>query len=341
MADTIKIRVKYRRAKYVSVAEPDKNLPELFDTLETRLRSLLDGKLGKDVNSREIKFQQDERHSLLLHISKKTKGALMFDLLHLDDRTGLTTWKRPKNTVPISEFGLTKLAVDNVSMNEPAYLIVSGNHIAMIERIGLSLGTIQNYINDILSKAKLLDQEKFLWKLIPKIEATGVALLKGGVEKIILKPRAALIGEASSKIPSRPKSRGYHRKIDEYIGHGAKIFELLNVFGAAESDIEKLRSKMSSDLVLRAKVEISISKSERSTEAKVSADDIETAFAGMTETSDIDIIDKDGRTNGKLTQLSHVLDIVHENGILDIEHAHQALTAAMASWAAQGSIELS
>lgn len=340
MSNLMKVRVKYRLAKYMNKSDPDAHSNSEIYTLESRMRSLLAGNLGQDVNERVIKFAEDERHSLCLHFSQLTEGALAFDLLHLDDRTEVPTWKRPANVVPVSSLSGTKLPADEVSLQEPAYMMVSGNHLAVIERVGLRTSTIENYVNDILQKADLLDQTKFFWKLVPRIEAVGVASLKGGVEKIILRPRAALVGEASTGLnQEQTKQRRYSRKIDEFIGYGEKILSMLKVFGAHDADIESLRSKMSSDLVLKARVEISVSRTERSSEAKVSADDIATAFAHVTETSDIEVIDKDGRTNGKLTQLSHIVEVTHENGIIDIAHAVSALGAALNSWVAKGAIE--
>ena len=341
MTEVIKVRIKYRLAKYINRADAEKLQMDGADTLEAKLRSLLAGQLGQDVNSRVVKFAEDERHSLCLHFSQLNEGALAFDLLHLDDRTEVPTWKRPAQPVPVSSLSGTKLAVDEVSLQEPAYLMVSGNHVAMIERVGLRTSTIENYLNDILQKANLLDSNHFYWKLVPRIEAVGIAALRGGVEKIVLKPRAALIGEGVSGIAEAPaKQRRYNRKIDEYIGYGSKILDMLKVFGAHDADLESLRAKMSSDLVLKARVEISVSRAERASEAKVSADDVATAFAHVTETSDIEVIDKDGRTNGKLTQLSHVVEVAHENGIIDISHAVSALGAAINSWVAKSAIEL-
>lgn len=340
MSDLIKVRVRYRIAKFVSRENPD---VELISTknLEQMIRSLLDGDLGKDVNSRVLPTLEDERHSVCLHFSQMNEGALAFDLLHLDDRTEVPTWKRPAVAVPISSLGGTKIAQDEVSLQEPAYLLVSGNHVAVIERVGLRTPTIENYLNDILAKSAEFDREKSYWKLVPRIEAVGVSALRGGVEKIILKPHAALVGEGATAISSYGKPpRRYNRKIDEFIGYGQRILDMLQVFGAHESDIESLRKKMSSDLVLKARVEISVSRAERASEAKVSADDVQTAFANMTDYADIDVVDKDGRTNGKLTQLTHVVEVSHVNGIIEMPHAIGALAAAMSSWVAKGAIEL-
>ena len=52
------------------------------------------------------------------------------------------------------------------------------------------------------------------------------------------------------------------------------------------------------------------------------------------------MVDADGKTNGKITQLSHKVEVAHDNGIIEIEHAVSALSAAIASWAAKGVIEL-
>ena len=339
MGESINVRVRYRRAKFVNKDDPDVEIVGL--TLEKMIRSLLAGSLGGDVNSRVLPTLEDERHSVCLHFSQANENALIFDLLHLDDRKVVPTWKRPAAAVPVSTLGGTAIAKDEVSLQEPAYLMVSGNHVAVIERVGLRTPMIENYLNDILVKSSAFDKEKSYWRLVPKIEAVGVSALKGGVEKIILKPHAALVGEAESASSAARSTRKYQRKIDEYIGYGQKIFDMLQVFGAHESDIDQLRKKMSKDLVLKAKVEISISRAERASEAKVSADDIQTAFAHITDSADINVIDKDGKTNGKLTQLAHVVEVAHENGIIDLSHASNALSAAMASWAAKGVIELS
>ncbi|WP_140846614.1 hypothetical protein [Sphingomonas glacialis] len=339
MADLIDVRVRYRLAKFVTATDPDLAVPDAA-TLESMVRGLLAGQLGNDVNERVIPTVEDVRHSICLHFSQLNEGALAFDLLHLDDRKVVPTWKRPTKPVPVSTLGGTAIAKDEVNLNEPAYLMISGNHVAVIERVGLRTPTIENYLNDILSKASTFDKENQYWKLVPIVEAIGVSALKGGVEKIVLKPHAALIGEAISQVSHDHKPRRYTRKIDEFIGYGQRIIDMLEIFGAKEGDIENLRKKMSSDLVLKARVEISVSRAERSSEAKVSADDIQKAFASITDGADINVIDKDGNTNGKITQLYHRVEVAHENGIIDMKHAVNALSAAMAAWAAKGVIEL-
>lgn len=335
------IRVRYRRAKLISAADGQTEILE-SGTLEDAIRSLLRSDLASDVNSRVLPTVEDERHSLCLHFSSVREGSVSFDMLHLDDRTEFKTWKRPSKAVPISSVSGTKVPPNEVSLQEPAYLMVAGNHVAVIERVGLRTPSIEHYINQLLEKAKLIAPSVRYWKLVPKIEAVGISALKGGVEKIILKPRAALSGAAHSQVTELArKPRGYRRKIDEYMEYGHKVFEMLELFGAKESDITKLREKMSSDLVLKAKVEISILKAERASEAVVSADDVQTAFAHLTETSDIDVVDRDGRSNGKLTQLSHLVEVMHDDGIIDPESAIAALAAGMSSWAAKGAITLS
>lgn len=338
MTDVMTVRVRYRLAKHVLSDDPDK-LHESQETLEQQIRNLLSGKLGSDVNGRLLPTIEDERHSLCLHFSSVKEGAVIFDLLHLDDRTEFSTWKKPAGTVPISTLSGTKIPGDEMSLQEPAYLLVSKNHVAVIERVGLRTPAIEAYLNQLLEKDGKIDSNKAFWKLVPKIENLGIEKLKGGVEKIILKPHAALAGEAQSTI-DKPIRRSRARKIDEYIGYGEKILQMLQIFGAHDSDIEGLRKKMSSDLVLKAKVEISVSKAERSTEAKVSADDIQKAFAHLADHSDVNVVDKDGKSNGKLTQLSHPVEVKHKDGIIDADSAANALVAGMTSWAAKGAIEL-
>lgn len=339
--NTMNVRVRYRLAKLV---ENDQDQTECTNegTLEGAIRSLLAGELGADVNSRILPTVEDERHSLCLHFSSIQEGSVAFDLLHFDDKKEFKAWKRPARPVPLSTVSGIKVPKNEVSLQEPAYLMVAGNHVAVIERVGLRTPSIQNYLNQILQKAGSHDPNKRHWRLVPKIEAVGVEALKGGVEKIVLKPRAALAGSAVSEATNAPEQgKRRARKIDEFIQHGSRILQMLEVFGAKESDIEKLREQMSRDLVLKARVEISVLKAERSTEAKVSADDIQTAFAHLTETSDIDVHDRDGKTNGKLTQLSHQVEVKHDDGIIDSESAMQALAAGMSSWAAKGAINLS
>jgi hypothetical protein len=95
MVELIKVRVKYRLAKFIDKADPDTAHDGESETLEAKIRTLLVGKLGQDVKERVIKFTEDDRHSLCLHVSQLNEGALAFDLLHMDDRTEVTTWKRP------------------------------------------------------------------------------------------------------------------------------------------------------------------------------------------------------------------------------------------------------
>lgn len=335
------VRVRYRRAK---LFEGDEDVSEKSPcgSLEDAIRTLLGSQLAGDVNSRVLPTIEDERHHLCLHFSAVHEKSVAFDVLHFDNRKEFKTWQRPASAVPISSISGTKVPKNHVTLQEPAYLMVSGNHVAVIERVGLRTPSIENYLNKILEKSGTIDLKKSFWRLIPKIEAVGIESLKGGVEKIIVKPRAALIGEAVSEIQnSKPASkRRYARKIDEFIEQGQKILDVLELFGARESDIEKLRDKMSKDLVLKARIEISILKAERATEAKISADDIQQAFAHLTDTSDIDVIDRDGKTNGKLTQLSHSVEVKHDDGIIDPENAISALAAGMSSWAAKGAIAL-
>lgn len=335
------VRVRYRRAKLVDLSTSDQREVQTSETLELAIRKLLASELAKDVNSRVLPTVEDERHSLCLHFSSIQTGSVAFDLLHLDDRTEFKTWKRPDTAVPISSVSGTKVPANEVSLQEPAYLMVSGNHVAVIERMGLRTPAIEGYLNQILEKAGARENNNQFWKLVPKIESIGVQALRGGVEKIIFKPHAALSGEGASLIPtaSGPK-RTKPRKIDEFIEHGHKILDMLELFGVRDTDIERLRKQMSKDLVLKAKVEISVQKAERASEAHISADDIQTAFAHLTETSDVNVIDRDGNTNGKLTQLSHQVEVKHDDGIIDPESAIAALAAGMSSWAAKGAISL-
>lgn len=343
MTNTMNVRVRYRKAKLVDLSNSENG--EVFDsdTLESYILKLLRSEIAKDVNSRVLPTIEDERHSLCLHFSSIQVGSVTFDLLHLDDRTEFKTWKRPKTVVPLSSVSGTKVPDDEVSLQEPAYLMVAGNHVAVIERIGLRTPAIEGYLNQILEKAGVRQHKDHYWKLVPKIEAIGTQALKGGVEKIILRPRAALSGSAPSEAffetDKQPRRRA--RKIDEFIEHGSRILDMLEVFGARQSDIDKLREQMSSDLVLKAKVEISVLKAERSSVASVSADDIQAAFAQLTNTSDIDVLDRDGKTNGKITQLAHQVEVRHDDGIIDPDSAVAALAAGMSSWAAKGAISLS
>ena len=209
------VRVRYRRAKLVSSSNDQ---TEVLDagTLEDSIRKLLLSDLAQDVNSRVLPTIEDERHSLCLHFSSIQTGSVAFDLLHLDDRTEFKTWKRPDSPVPISSVSGTKVPANEVSLQEPAYLMVAGNHVAIIERVGLRTPSTESYLNQILEKSGTKPASGSYWKLVPKIEAIGVQALKGGVEKIILKPRAALVGAGHSEVeekPRRPRTRA--RKIDE------------------------------------------------------------------------------------------------------------------------------
>tara|TARA_R110002110_G_scaffold47277_2_gene142170 strand:+ start:404 stop:1318 length:915 start_codon:yes stop_codon:yes gene_type:complete len=302
------------------------------------LRGLLNKQLGNDVNSRVVPISQDQKHSLCLHFSKTHQNSLAFDILHMDDRKELPTWVRPNLPIPASKIRGKKLKSDEVSLQEPAYLLVNGNNVALIERIGLRTGHIQEYLNNLILKSGM-PENQVRWKLIPKIEMASGSVLQGGVEKIILKPQAALSGEGESQ--TKKKKRGYQRKIDEMISNGPRILDLLKALGANEARIEKLRESMSEDLVLRARVEVSVSRAERASEAQISPDDISIAFAELSEMNDIDVVSKDGRSSGKLIQLSHLMEVKQKNGIIELKHAIPALAASLQSWAAKGAIELS
>jgi hypothetical protein len=326
------VRVHYRRAKLEG--------GELTFTLEQRLRRALAGALGTDAQERVLPISQDAQHKGCLHYSEAGPEALVFDVLHLDGRDSLPTWVKPKAPSPLAEIRVRPLGEEESSIGESAYVLVRGNNLAVIERLGLRTASLQRYLNSLLQKSGELESATE-WRLVPKIEIDNPKMLTGGAKRIVVKPRAAVAGEnPSGRADADGPSRFVTRQVDELLTHGARVLELIRAAGADEARIDRLREQMSNDLILRAKLEISVSKRSRKAKAEIDPDLVAQAFGDMTAENDVTIYAADGRTNGKLVQLVETVEVVETGGMIDWKRVNYALAAAMNAWAAKGAIEL-
>lgn len=330
-----KVKIHYRLAKLIG--DPKENF-----TLQQRLERAMKAPCGLDARERIIPIADEDQHKGCLNFSKIESSAFVADIMHLDGRVTLPRWIHPKTPRPVAEVVPREIAEGEASLGEPVYLLVRGNHVAVIERLSFRNSSLMRYLNGLLAKAGELEAET-TWQLVPKIEMEGDGLHGGGVKRIIIKPNAAFGGDGPSKAPPEKagkKGRRAASKLEDLLIHGSRIFEMLKAAGADEAKIETLRGSMSSDLVLKAKVELSVANVRKSTTATIAPDLIEKAFAELAAEGSVEIMSQDGRSDGKLVQLVHTAEVLETGGLIDWDRATQALVSAIGVWAAKGSIEL-
>ena len=181
------------------------------------------------------------------------------------------------------------------------------------------------------------------WKLIPKIEMIGDAWKSGGVKKVIVNPHAAVMGDAPSQAPElkgKRRARAAASALEDLVFAGHKVFDVLVKLGADETKLEKLRQSISADLVIKAKLELSVASIRRKTTAEVSPDAVQLALAELAQDGDVVIVSANGRSDGKLVQLVHPAEVLEVGGLLEWPNAIQALSSALSAWAAKGAIEI-
>jgi hypothetical protein len=301
------------------------------------------GSLGADASKRIFPIA-DGGHNGCLNFSETSHGSFVADVMHLDGRDVLPTWLHPKSPQPVADVIPKELAEGEASLGEPAYILVRGNHVAVIERMGFRNGNMQRYINALLKEAGELDPGTE-WSLDQRIELEGGGALSGSVRKLTFRPHAALVGAIQEPggalaADGQPKERRVTRRMSDLIAHGQRVLDMVRAAGADEAKLESLRNNMSNDLTLQARLEIFVSSVHRKTEAEVSADLIQKAFAELTSEGDVSLVTSDGRTDGKLVQLSHTAEVQETGGLIDWQRATYALIAALNAWAAKGSIDL-
>lgn len=330
------VRVHYRRATLAGVDQPE-------FTLQQRLSRLVAGNLGKDARERIIAITEDEQHKGCLNFSKPGDKAFLADVMHLDGRNSLPTWIHPTEPKPVADVVPREVAKGEASLGEPVYLMVVGNHVAAIERLGFRTTNLANYINGLLGKAGELEDGAH-WKLVPKIELQGAAVKSGAVRKIIVKPYAVVAGEGPSQAPAEDQGkRKLKRAVSRFEGlmiHGQRVIDMLKAAGADEAKLESLREGMSSDLILKAKLELTVQSLKLKSKAEIDSDTVHQALAELAVDGSVNIVDENGNNDGKLVQLVHKAEVMETGGLIDWERASQALLSAMSAWAAKGAIEL-
>jgi hypothetical protein len=327
--------VHYRLAKLEGT--PSQNF-----TMQERLTRLMNSPLGADARERLIPVADDEQHQGCLNYSKHESAAFFADIMHLDGRRTLPRWIHPTEPKPVAEVVPRDIADGEASLGEPLYILVAGNHVAAIERMGFRTTNLTRYLNGLLAKGGEMEGGTS-WRLVPKVEITGDAFKRSGVKKVIVKPHAAIGGDAASEAPvdpDRKKARRAASALEDLMVYGQRVFDMLVAAGADETKLEKLKDSMSADLVLKAKLELSVASIRRKTTAEISPDDIQLALAELAEQGSVTIISSDGKSDGKLVQLVHTAEVLEVGGLLDWKRATQALSSAMSAWAAKGAIEL-
>ena len=328
-----KVKVHYRRA----VLEG----PESTFSLQDRLQRVMAGKLGNDARERIFGISEDQQHRACLNYHEVGSVAFLADVMHLDGRSALPTWLHPKSPEPVAKVVPRELGPDEASLGEPLYLLVKGNHVAAIERMGFRNTNLQAYLNALLKAGGELD-DGTAWKLVPKIEVTGGDHLSGPVKKVTFKPNARLVGDGPSEVSQTPKGkpRMISHRLGDWVAQGRRVIDMAVAAGADEAKVQKLQAEMSTDLALQARLEISVAKVRQHSKASIDPDTVQQAFAELASQGDVLIQSEDGRTNGKLVQLSHPTEVLETGGMIDWQHATQALVSALTAWGAKGAIDL-
>jgi hypothetical protein len=330
------IRVHYRKAILAGIDQPE-------FTLQERLTRLVNGELGKDARERVIVISDDNQHRGCLNFSKVGKDSFLADIMHLDGRSSLPTWIHPTEPKPVAEIVPREVAKGEASLGEPVYLLIVGNHVAAIERLGFRTTNLANYINGLLAKAGELE-DKAHWKLVPKVEIQGAVTKGGAVKKIIVRPYAVVAGEGPSQAPAEDRGRRkLTRAASRFEGlmvHGYRVIEMLKAAGADEAKLETLREGMSSDLILKAKLELTVQSLKLKSKAEIDSNTVHQALADLAIDGTVNIVDENGNNDGKLVQLVHKAEVMETGGLIDWQRASQALLSAMSTWAAKGAIEL-
>lgn len=330
------VRVHYRKAVLEGVENPE-------FTLQARLTRLVQGHLGGDARERVIPISDDTQHKACLNFSKAGEKAFLADVMHLDGRSSLPTWIHPTEPKPVAEVVPRDVAKGEASLGEPVYLMVVGNHVAAIERLGFRTSNLATYINGLLAKGRELEPSA-QWKFVPKIEIQGAVAKGGAVKKIIVKPYAVVAGEGPSQAPADDsEKRKLKRAASRFEGlmvHGHRVIEMLKAAGADEAKLEHLKEGMSSDLILKAKLELTVQSLKLKSKAEIDSDTVHQALAELAVDGSVNIVDENGNNDGKLVQLVHKAEVMEAGGLIDWERASQALLSAMSAWAAKGAIEL-
>jgi hypothetical protein len=310
--------------------------------LEDAIRGALTGPLGLDCYERAFKISDDRADKAMINNSDTAPPGVFLEIFHLDARRNLPFVKKPASKSPTATVHSRLVPDDEDAMGLPAFLLVVGNHVASIEPFNLRVGALQSYLNALLQAAGSLGPDGH-WKLVPRVEAvTSAALLKRGVTRLEIKPLARLVGDAPTEVADTEVTRRRPTKAaEERTARGGKVVQLLELLGASSADLAELRSSMSTDLGLEAKVEIFVKRVNRSTAATLESDDISQAIESLERDNSVFIVSPDGNTRGRLSTLWEPVEIADEAGEMKLSRVSQALVAALHKWSAKGIIDLS
>jgi hypothetical protein len=328
-------KISYRRCEFTGSREE-------VPTLESELRGALQGeKYSSHYGDRIFAVSDAQKKSVINYQDSEPPGVFV-EILQIDARRELTFLEHSEIRVPVAEVKHREVPGNEDHLGSPAYFYVLNNHMAILESVGLSGPHIQNYINALLAGDGRLGVAEN-WKLAPKIEvAEGEIGLSQGVSQLEVKPLARLIGDAASAI-DKPRSKQSARSTadrEERTARGPKVFDLFRTLGASDAELGDLRSRLSTDLGLEARVIFTVRQDRRGTPATLAPNDISQAVASLEEENAVTIVSPDGRQRGRLVSLSDRFEIEDDGGLLSLGSAAKALARALAGWAEKGRIDL-
>ena len=328
-------KVGYRRCEFTGDRED-------APTLEAELRSALQGKKYADHYVERMFIVSDSFNKAVINRQDVTPPGVAVEILQLDARRELAFLEHSEQPVPLAEVKHRDVPLNEDHLAAPAYLYVLGNHMALLESAGLRSAHIQNYLNALLQGDGRLHPEE-QWKLVPKIEvAEGEIALGQGVSQLEVRPLARLIGDAASHVekPRAKQSRRVSAVREEKVARGPKVFDLFRTLGASDAELGVIRSRLSTDLGLEARVIFSVRQDRRGTHATLAPADISQAVASLEEENAVTVVSPDGRQKGRLATLSDRFEIEDDGGLLSLADVSRALTRALTGWASRGRIDL-
>ena len=339
MADGTKTRkVHYRLASFEG-GEPDQEIP----TFESSVRSALSGDLGSDYTSRMFRISDDRPDQAMINNSDAEPPGVFLELFHLDSRRELPFVQKGRGPTPIAKVVSRVVPDDEDAMGSAAYLLVVGNHVAAIEPFALRVGALQSYFNSLFQAAGLLEAAQH-WKLAPKVQLSDTpAATHRGVTRLEIEPLARLVGDAPSRMPdnTRSRSRRPPQKTEAKMARGDRVLDILRLLGTPDTDLEEIRSSMSSDLGLEARIEILVRKNNQKTDAKLETADIAQAVASLEENNRVSVVSPDGRSRQQLTTLTDLVEIAEVGGLLPLKNVASALVSVLYKWSGSGMIDIS
>ena len=328
-------KVSYRWCEFTGSREDQPNL-------EAELRATLQGHKYSGHYVDRIFVVSDSQNKAVINRQDIAPPGVAAELLQLDARRELAFLQHSDDPVPLADIKHRDVPQDEDHLAAPAYFYVLGDHMAVLESAGLRTAHIQNYINALLQGDERLSPEES-WKLVPKIQvAEGEIALGRGVSQLEVRPLARLIGDAASHVekPRAKQSRRVAAGREEKVARGPKVFDLFRTLGASEAELGDIRSRLSTDLGLEARVIFSVRQDRRGTPATLAPADISQAVASLEEENAVTVVSPDGKQKGRLATLSDRFEIEDDGGLLSLPDVSRALTRALTGWAGRGRIDL-